>query len=438
MSAAEQSPPSKRHLAYPAAAFVLLASWSVDRAILGYWSLETLAVRLLWSGALVACGLVDRSRPGSRHSPRIAGVAGILSTAGFLYVSALTGGTDSLYFPMTLFMPILISQVEPEWVVPMRVTTAVVLLGGLAIILAEGGSLYLLAGWTMASAFMGWWAVHWFTRVKRHLDAEREAERKRAEAEQATARATAELARAEQRRAQSERLAAVGRLATGVAHEINTPLSYIRSNLDFLARALENHPDPELRGAAQDSLAGVDRIAEIVRDLRGFSRATEDPLELMDTRQAIDEAVRLASVRLRGSASLVTDIAPGLPAIQCRRGRLVQILVNLLVNAVEAIEQAPQKLDEPLVVLGARVVEGSVLLWVEDSGPGVPEEVARNLFQPFVSTKPRGAGLGMGLALSREFVEGLGGTLRLCRGTLPGARFELELPLRPRAEASTA
>jgi C4-dicarboxylate-specific signal transduction histidine kinase len=242
------------------------------------------------------------------------------------------------------------------------------------------------------------------------------------EAHRARSEALTQLAASEGRRARAERLALVGQLAAGVAHEINNPLSFVKSNLQFLKRG---GPAEEQREAVDEALQGIDRIAQIVGDLRGLARDEGQEDVLLSVEDVLDEAWRLASTRLR-SVRAQREVAPGLPQVRANRRSMVQALVNLLANAVEAAETA----DTPArrwVTARAEAVREGVAIIIEDGGPGLSPEVARRLFEPFFTTK--GAkGTGLGLALVREQVGRCGGTVEGVNRVEGGARFTIWLP----------
>lgn len=421
-----------RTLAYTTGAGAVVAGWLLDVAVLGPWPWRTLIVRALWGVVLLACGALVRAG----HEGDVVGSLSSLATSVAMVALAwCTGGSSSLIFPVLAFMPVLISQVEPDRRPPLYSSIVTVLIGSMTLLLSEGRPLVMLAGWAAWTLFLGWWAVLWSGRMHAQKIAEltmerRESEmqRERAQAIEGRARALEELAAAEQRRTSAERLAAVGRLATGVAHEINNPLAFVKANLEFAADVARAGDLAQVAALNVESLEGVARIEQIVNDLRDLSR---DPAigtgETVAVATAIFEARRLSSVRLRAVADVTSDVEPGL-LVFCSRGRLVQVLINLLVNAADALESAGRTAGGRIVT-GARTDGERVRVWVEENGPGVPPELAEKIFDPFFTTKQMGAGIGIGLTLSKEFAQAQGGDLLLEKSDLGGARFVLDLPL---------
>jgi signal transduction histidine kinase len=341
----------------------------------------------------------------------------------WLLVAAGAGGSGGAYFAMILAFPLLLVAAFPEDAFGAILVGAGGLLGGFVLLHLEGASAARQLEWGGVSAFLTLSAYVGAVLARRRVIREIEGEKARREAVE-------QLARSEHRRAASERLAVVGQLAAGVAHEINSPLGYVRSNLKWLDEAAGRVcPDPESREVIADAVAGVNRIAQIVSDLNAFSRNAPDAMERCEVLQVIDEALRFASLRLARLARVTRGVEEGLPIIAVPRRRLVQALVNLLVNAADAVERgcpAGSTADRWVRVEAFRDGE-HVRLEVEDSGPGLSDEVKAHLFEPFFTTKGS-KGTGLGLAISRENVERCGGTLEAGTGRSGGALFIVKIP----------
>ncbi|HEY6005143.1 MAG TPA: ATP-binding protein, partial [Anaeromyxobacter sp.] len=234
------------------------------------------------------------------------------------------------------------------------------------------------------------------------------------------------------RRAATERLATVGRLAAGVAHEISNPLSFVKANLVLIREQLAERglagERSELESSLSEAALGVERIRRIVADLRGFAREGPDEPCGTAVQESVDEALRLASLRMRRIA-VRTSVPAGLPAVRMCRKRLVQVLVNLFVNAADAVDEAPHPDEARRWVAVTGALEGDeVVLRVADGGPGIAPTALAHLFEPFFTTKPLGTGVGLGLALSHEYVTAVGGRLTGANGADGGAVFEVRLP----------
>jgi signal transduction histidine kinase len=256
-----------------------------------------------------------------------------------------------------------------------------------------------------------------------------------------------EARRAERQLLLAGRLEALGVLTAGIAHEVNNPLAYVRTNLGLLDDFVKRVGSPPVAGAlpaevaagaaeAADVLAdardGVERIGDLVARLRTFARVEDAAPErrAVVVAEAIERAVRLAAVGLPPDAVRVD--APRHLTVWVREGALVQILLNLLVNAVQASARAPD------VDVEARAAHGGVRIAVRDRGVGIPEHVLAHVFDPFFTTKPPGQGTGLGLSLSFDLARENGGTLDGENRPGGGAVFELWLPEPPRGSALEA
>jgi len=233
--------------------------------------------------------------------------------------------------------------------------------------------------------------------------------------------------------AQQQRLEAVGTLAAGVAHEINNPIQAILNWAEVLA----GRPGDEaaVRECASEILRESERIAGIVRDLLGLARPGNDAVSTVRADAIWEKVLGLVRTTLqRERIEVRVEAPPDLPAIQCRPSQVIQVLLNLLVNARDALADPSRDPDRPRQVLCRSetvTANGRPMLRfrVQDNGPGIPEEVQSHLFEPFFTTKGRERGTGLGLWHSRRIAEQQGG--RLVFETTPGegTAFLLDLPL---------
>ncbi len=231
---------------------------------------------------------------------------------------------------------------------------------------------------------------------------------------------------------QAERLAAVGTLAAGVAHEMNNPLAYITANVDALEEELASLSDiiPSPRGVEiQEILAdtrdGLNRLRRIVRDLKVFASNDDERRVPVDLGTAVTTACNLAAGELRQRARICVDV-DHVPPVWGAEGRLAQVLVNLLVNAAQAFGARPR--EENLISITASHKPGRVQVQVTDNGPGMPPEVSRKVFDPFYTTKDVGQGTGLGLAICHGIVTGLEGRIHVTSEEGVGTSFTMELP----------
>jgi two-component system C4-dicarboxylate transport sensor histidine kinase DctB len=220
---------------------------------------------------------------------------------------------------------------------------------------------------------------------------------------------------------QANKLATLGQIAAGVAHEINQPVAAIRTHADSAAVLLRrDDSDGALR-----SLANIDRLTErvgvITDELRAFSRKTRSETVAVSVDGAIDGALLLVGGRLREKGiTLERRRAPAGLAVRAERNRLEQVVLNLLQNAIEALDG----IADPVITLGVQVRGKRVTIHVTDNGPGVTPAVQQRLFTPFTTDKADG--LGLGLVISRDIVAAFGGELVL-EPTSTGARFTIRL-----------
>ena len=222
--------------------------------------------------------------------------------------------------------------------------------------------------------------------------------------------------------AQAERLAAVGELAAGVAHEINNPVNTMIN----CAQLIQDGDEPHEHGQIIIEEGG--RIADIVTALLQFARDDRDDAQPTSLAEVTERTVRLVGENWRRHGiDLTVDVPGGLPQVHARPQRLQQVLLTLMTNAKDALLEAPG--DAPREVSLRAVVAGDgVRLTVSDNGPGIPPGVRDKLFEPFVTTKRARGGTGLGLAISRSIVEGYGGTLELTSAPGEGTTFEVWLP----------
>ena len=240
---------------------------------------------------------------------------------------------------------------------------------------------------------------------------------------------------AEQRLYESEKFAAIGRLAAGVSHEVNNPLMGISGLAYLLLEDKGLHFDPDTREMVEMILRESKRAAQITKDLLSFVRADEGVREEVRVNEVVQEVVRLRGVAHEGRGiATVLDLAPELPVLSAVRGQLVQVLVNLITNAEDAVEGREQR----EIRIATSSVAGRCVIRVEDTGPGIAEEHRSKLFEPFFTTKAPGKGTGLGLPLAFTIVERHGGLLKAENVVGSGARFTIELPISAPATSAVA
>lgn len=237
-------------------------------------------------------------------------------------------------------------------------------------------------------------------------------------------RSNAELATARESLLRSERLATVGQLAAGVAHEVGNPLGAIGGYAALAhARLSAAAGDPEVIDWLDRIAAETRRIDGIVRELLDFARPARLVLRPVDVGAALDAALRLAKVqpRFRG-VEVLRELAAGLPAARADEGRLAQLLLNLLLNAGDAMGgRGPLRVS-------ARAEPHAVVIEIADRGPGIPAADLSRIFDPFYTTKAPGEGTGLGLAVCHGIAESFGGEIQAANREGGGAVFTVWLP----------
>ena len=271
---------------------------------------------------------------------------------------------------------------------------------------------------------------------------------------------------------QSSRLASVGQLAAGVAHEINTPIQYVGGNLRFIQKSLTSigevlsgvksqlagtvheaslerlYADKridfvlvELPLAASQSLEGVDHVAHIVRSMKEFSHPGTSAKVAVDINHAIESTITVSRNEWRHVAALTTDLDTSLPQVVCFPAEVNQVFLNLIVNAAHAIASA-KSAELGAIHVSTRLVGDVVEIRVSDSGPGVPIPIREKIFDPFFTTKEVGKGTGQGLSICLGIILNKhGGKLFLDETAERGATFVVRLPIASStvlAQASTA
>ncbi len=232
----------------------------------------------------------------------------------------------------------------------------------------------------------------------------------------------------------ADRLVSVGRLAAGIAHEVNNPATVLMTNLSVLESMLDLGRELDramVEELVAESVESIQRISSIMQQLTGFSRERSSGLVEVPLHELLDESVRLARPSMRHRADLTVH-AGLVPPVVVDRTAIVGVLVNLLVNAQQAVDRAPpgdHRIRASLSAPGEQIV-----LKIEDSGVGVAESEREGIFDAFVTRREQG--LGLGLAICREVINAHGGEIRVEDSILGGAAFVVELPLDTGLEAT--
>jgi two-component system, NtrC family, sensor kinase len=352
-----------------------------------------------------------------------------VSVAALCFTVLWTGGLQSPAFAVFFSLPLIITVFTPGRRLPM-VLSILLSLGGLVLVSVKGHATAEQLGSSIFTyAFTALVAAYGAQTYRRLILAGHHSQEDRLRVLQQLAESEHRRELAERNRAELERLVLVGQLASRVAHEVNNPLSFVKSNLRFLQDEFGPHPGLPNRDEFQEVLGeaqqGVERIQQIVTDLREFAR--QDAVhEECSVEEALDEAQRLVAARMPSLGAVVSEVSQGLPRVRLSQRHLVQVLLNLLVNAAEAAEAVHPRRPARIVLRASRSTAG-VRLEVEDNGPGIAPQVMEHLFEPSFHLKPLGPGTKLGLALCREYAVRSGGTLVAENLPEGGARFTLEL-----------
>lgn len=272
-----------------------------------------------------------------------------------------------------------------------------------------------------------------------------------------------ELKRTQAQLIQAEKMSSLGQLVAGVAHEINNPVSFIYGNLshieDYFQGLLgmihlyqQHYPDPQeaildyadrhdlefvqedLPKILKSIKIGTERICEIVLSLRTFSRMDQADFKEVDIHEGIDSTLMILQHRLKEQPNRpeikVTRNYSNLPLIECYPGQLNQVFMNILANAIDALEEHPSDKSNEIIISTKRINSDWIKITISDNGAGIPETILNNIFNPFFTTKPIGQGTGMGLAISHQIITQTHAGQIFCQSTLgEGTQFIIEIPI---------
>jgi histidine kinase len=241
---------------------------------------------------------------------------------------------------------------------------------------------------------------------------------------------------AEQQLIQASKMATLGEMATGVAHELNQPLSVIKTASRFFIKKVRNQePIPEhiISTLAEEIDGHVDRASKIINHMREFGRKSDKRLDPISVNEVLAKTSEIFSQQLKARGiDLVWDLADPLPPVRADANRLEQVFINLLINARDAIEEKvqdhPHHKGEKKIYLTSRRRDGFVQVEVRDTGKGIPRALIGKIFEPFFTTKEVGKGTGLGLSISYQIVQDFGGTIRAQSREGEGSAFIIRFP----------
>jgi two-component system C4-dicarboxylate transport sensor histidine kinase DctB len=242
---------------------------------------------------------------------------------------------------------------------------------------------------------------------------------------------TAQLRAAQSELIHSGKLAALGQMSAGMVHELNQPLTALRTLSDSAAILLDQDRREDVRANLRRITGTVDRLGRLTSRLKTFAHKSDARLAPILLARSVADAQAVLGTELKArDIGLEVDIEPVTLSVMAEESALGSVIINLMRNAIDAMHDTPQ----PLLTIRARTQGERAIITVSDNGPGIRADILARLFEPFVTSKPAGAGLGLGLVISAQLVRALGGTLRATNRTEGGACFTIHLPTAPTQE----
>ncbi len=235
---------------------------------------------------------------------------------------------------------------------------------------------------------------------------------------------------------QASKLTTLGQMAAGMAHELNQPLNVIQICVDYLQKsAKKGHalPTEAILSLAEDISSNVSRATDIIRHMRDFSRQSDVMRHKININDPIQDVFKVLGHQLKvHQIELVLDLDPDLPVIMAEHNRLEQVFINLVTNAIDAMDEKEKQQSAPKyqkrLTITSRAADGQVIVTVTDNGMGMPEDVKDKIFEPFFTTKAVGKGTGLGVSISYGIVQDYDGTISISSVDGAGTTFELQFP----------
>jgi signal transduction histidine kinase len=230
---------------------------------------------------------------------------------------------------------------------------------------------------------------------------------------------------------QNEKLAAMGRLSAGLIHEINNPLNYARQGLHVLSKSSKHLPEselPDFNETLKDVEEGITRVAQIIADLRGFTRETKDFHAIFEIKNVVDTGLRFFSHVWKGGAQREVDVPAGLQ-IRGDANQFTQVFINLVQNALDAMDtKTYPEGEKPMIRIHGEQRGSKVIFSMRDNGPGIPASIRDKIFDPFFTTKDVGKGMGLGLSICNRIISDHGGRVEVRSERGAYTEFVLEFP----------
>jgi two-component system C4-dicarboxylate transport sensor histidine kinase DctB len=236
---------------------------------------------------------------------------------------------------------------------------------------------------------------------------------------------TAQLRAAQSELVHAGKMAALGQMSAGMVHELNQPLTALRTLSDSAGILLDHHRLDDLRGNLQRISAMVDRLARLTSRLKTFAHKSDQPPQAVPLLRSIVDAQALLDAEVKERDIRVEiDVRPAELSVMADEAAIGSLLINLMRNAIDAMQGAAQR----ILRVEARAQGERVILSVTDTGPGIRADILPRLFEPFITSKPAGAGLGLGLVISAQLMRAVGGSVAASNCGQGGACFTVDLP----------
>jgi PAS domain S-box-containing protein len=227
----------------------------------------------------------------------------------------------------------------------------------------------------------------------------------------------------------NDKLAIIGTLTSGVVHEINTPLTWVLGNTQFLQKKIHTlePPIPKMNEMINDVMRGTLQIRDIVSNLKGFVHLEDQALSPVDLHEVINDAIKITAPQCKNRVKLEKHFAPDLPMLFCSRNILLQVFLNLIINALQSFKE--EKIEKNSIRITTQIESAYLRVDISDTGSGITPENLSRIFDTFFTTKPAGIGTGLGLPICLDIVKNMGGKIKVKSVVDKGSTFSVYLAI---------